>query len=391
MVKQVVQGLVKLFSSYGLAAGIFVFLLILTYLGTLEQIEHGLFDTQKKYFESLFVIHYFFDTVPVILPGVYLLLILLSINILVGGIIRMRKGWSQIGVLIIHGGILLLLVGGFITFKFSDDGHLTLYEGQQSSEFQSYHEWEILLTRHNDDGTATQYIIPGDDFYRATKDNPVTFEHPAMPFALRIDTYIRNAAPMQKGPMFEVDVPVVDGMFLSQRPPEKKNERNVAGAYATLVREDGSANQQLLLWGLLRDPVSVGVGEAEWTVDLRRKRWELPFTIALDEFRRELHARTAMAKSFESDVTKIEGQAEQPITIRMNEPLRHKGYTLYQASWGPQDAAPDEPLFSTFAVVRNPADKFPLYACIVITFGMTVHFSLKLRRYIRAERRRMAA
>jgi hypothetical protein len=42
-------------------------------------------------------------------------------------------------------------------------------------------------------------------------------------------------------------------------------------------------------------------------------------------------------------------------------------------------------LFSTFAVVRNPADQFPLYACIVIATGLVLHFTRKLLRHIRLE------
>jgi hypothetical protein len=35
--------------------------------------------------------------------------------------------------------------------------------------------------------------------------------------------------------------------------------------------------------------------------------------------------------------------------------------------------------------VRNPADQYPLYACIVIATGMILHFGRKLTRYIRVE------
>ena len=49
------------------------------------------------------------------------------------------------------------------------------------------------------------------------------------------------------------------------------------------------------------------------------------------------------------------------------------------------DARPGEPLFSTLAVVRNPADQYPLYACIVIAAGLVLHFSRRLTRYVSAE------
>jgi len=79
------------------------------------------------------------------------------------------------------------------------------------------------------------------------------------------------------------------------------------------------------------------------------------------------------------------------INIRMNEPLRYKGYTFFQASWGPQDARPGDPLFSTFAVVRNPADQWPKYACYVIGLGLLIYFAQKLGGYIRAQNRRRSA
>jgi hypothetical protein len=74
----------------------------------------------------------------------------------------------------------------------------------------------------------------------------------------------------------------------------------------------------------------------------------------------------------------------------MNEPLRHKGFTFFQSSWGPADAKPGQPLFSTFSVVRNPADDLPLYACIIIAIGMLVHFIRKIGRHIKLESGRRA-
>ena len=383
------KGTVAFFSSYGLAAGIFIFLLLLTYLGTLEQAELGLFLTQKKYFESLIVFHEAWG-IPIPLPGVYLLLILLFINIMLGGILRMRKGLSQIGVLIIHSGILLLLLGGLITYEFSIDGHMTLYENERSNTFESYHEWEIALGKRQPDGTVVEYIVPGNQFSSLTPEKSNILRNPEMPFDLALYGFAPNATPRPKGPMFEVSQKVIDGFYLESLPMEPEHERNVAGAYAQAQLKNGGHAFDMILWGMQQQPVSVTVDGESWTVDLRRRRWEVPFTVVLADFRRELHPRTAMAKAFESDIYKIENGVEQKINISMNKPLRHKGFTFFQASWGPQNAGPNDKLFSSFAVVKNPADRFPLYACIVITFGMLVHFSMKLRKYLRAEGHRRA-
>ncbi len=387
-VTRVAVGLYRFFSSYSLASVLFLFLLLLTYLGTVEQVNHGLYLTQKKYFESLFVVHPLFNAIPIVLPGVYLLLILLSINIFLGGIVRLRKSWTQVGVFISHGGILLLLVGGFITYKYSESGHLTLYEGEQSAVFKSYHEWELAITGPAQEGGRAEYVLDEHLFRRLGADETRVVTSPDWPFSLTLRAFMPNAMPRPAGPMVSAGRDVVDGVYLEPRPLEREQERNTAGLYAAVQSGDGAVQDDLILWGLQQAPASVAVGGENWTIDLRRRQWPLPFAIHLDKFTRELHPRTSMPSAFSSDVTKHDGGVEQKVKISMNQPLRHKGYTLYQASWGPQNAGPNDPLFSTLAVVRNPADQFPLYACIVITLGMFIHFILRLQRHLVAEGKR---
>ncbi|KGM05839.1 Cytochrome c-type biogenesis protein Ccs1/ResB [Methylophaga thiooxydans] len=62
---------------------------------------------------------------------------------------------------------------------------------------------------------------------------------------------------------------------------------------------------------------------------------KLPFTIAVDEFRIE-HYATGQPKSFESDLKVYDPDLAEPITttISVNHPLIHKGYAIYQASFG---------------------------------------------------------
>ena len=63
----------------------------------------------------------------------------------------------------------------------------------------------------------------------------------------------------------------------------------------------------------------------------------------------------------------------------MNSPLRHKGLILFQASF---QEFPDGTFSSTFAVVKNPSDHWPLVSCIVIACGMLIAFTQKLVRYV---------
>ena len=379
-------GVVRLLSSFGLSCVLLILLALLTWLGTLEQVHTGLFEVQKKYFESFFLLH---DAGPVSipLPGANLVLCVLFVNLTVGGVVRMRRGWATAGVLVVHLGILLLLLSGFTKTYFSTEGHLTLFEGQMSSSYQSYYRWEISIARRLADGRIQEWLVPQEDFDGATGSAPITLTADGLPFDLEVSHFMRNCQPRPKGPAFDVAVPVVDGFFLQLQPLVTVAEQNVSGAYATVVAPDGSRRRGIL-WGLDSGPWTVEAGGEDWAIELRKERYPMPFTVALDVFTKENHPRTSMPSAFSSDVTVIEGSTSRPVKIEMNEPLRDRGLVIYQASWGPSTAGPGDPLFSTLSVVRNPADKFPLYACIVIAAGLVLHFSRKLVRYMRSEARR---
>ena len=61
---------------------------------------------------------------------------------------------------------------------------------------------------------------------------------------------------------------------------------------------------------------------------------ELPFRIELEDFRIE-HYATGQPKSFESDLVVYDDTLKEPLrkTIRVNEPLIHRGLAIYQASF----------------------------------------------------------
>ena len=81
------------FSGYLLAVILLSLLLLLTYFGTMAQVEMGLYEASEKYFESMFL-YQKIGPVTIILPGVYLVSALLFVNLFLGGLVRARKNWS---------------------------------------------------------------------------------------------------------------------------------------------------------------------------------------------------------------------------------------------------------------------------------------------------------
>ena len=369
------RALFRFFASTGLSVALLLLLMLLTFLGTLAQVDRGLYAAQREYFGSLFLVHRLFGVFPVPLPGAYLLLALVFVNVVCGGIVRVRKGWKQAGVLIAHVGILLLLAGGFVTFHYSLEGHVTLYEGDAANTFQSSRAWELVIARTDADGSATEHIVPEKDFADLGGARTRTFFAQGVPFEITASGYVRNARQSAEGAPLET-LPAAD------EPAE-----NIPGVCVSVSAPGAETVHQAVLWGMSPTSWAAPLEGGEWTIQLRRRTWPLPFTLRLDKFTRELHPGTQIPKVFMSEVTQIDGDSEQAFRIAMNEPLRHGGYAFYQASWGPPDAGPNDPLFSSLAVARNPADPIPLYASTVICFGLLVQFLLKLAAYLKAESR----
>ncbi len=373
--------------SFGLVCVLLGFLFLLTFLGTLEQTKYGLYDVQKKYFESIWLIYWIGDRVPLPLPGVFTILSVLAVSLVVGGLIRIRKTGATAGVIIIHIGILIMLAAAIVKLELAADGHLTLFEKDRSDEFQSYHEWEVAIFDATQAGNVRELLIHESEFLDLDGDRARTFTSDELPFKVALSRFVRNSRPMPgRAPMRKAGLPLVDGWALEPVPLDKEAEQNISGVYVRLTDRQGAAEpREAVLWGAQRFPFTVSWGGRHWAVDLRKKRFKMPFTIVLDDFTHELHPRTGIAKLFMSDVTKIEEGTAQAIKIEMNQPLRHGGLILFQSGWGPSNARPGDPLFSTFAVVRNPSDQWPLVSCIVIAVGMLVAFGQKLVKYMKAQ------
>ena len=115
---------------------------------------------------------------------------------------------------------------------------------------------------------------------------------------------------------------------------------------------------------------------------MARERWEVPFTVKLEKFIHETYPNSMKPKVFQSEILRIEDDAEEPVKIYMNAPMRHSGFTFFQASWGPENAKPDDKKYTVFAVVKNPSDNWPLIACLAALVGLVLHFGWVLISYI---------
>jgi putative effector of murein hydrolase LrgA (UPF0299 family) len=399
--RSAVQQLLDAVGSMRLTVVLIVILALLTWLGTLAQVSDGIYYVQKEYFES-WVVWPKFGLVSLPLPGAVPVMALLFLNLLVGGIARMRWSWRNCGVLITHFGIALLLIAGYVKLEVSYSGHLSLQEGNTGSTIRSFQEWELALMWQEGD-KIMERIVPGATIERAIGGKTVRLTGDGLPFAVDVSHFLEHCNPVMKGPMVQSATPVVGGTFLFGDPKDrasmpKERDSKLAGCYVTVVDHEGDEKpQQGILWAADLLPTNVGEPHRPWVfqfggktygLELRHQIWNLPFDVRLDRFKKSEHPGTMMARDFSSFVTVIERDGTQaPAHIYMNEPLRKEGYAFYQTSFG---SDPKRPMgfYSVFEVASNPSDQWPKWACYVIAVGLLIHFIRKLSLYIAAENRR---
>lgn len=401
--ENVAMRVINFLSGLGLATILLLLLGILTWLATLEQIDNGLYPTLNKYFDwKAWYVLPEISTMPKIngnaltfpLPGGYWVCALLLLNLTLGGLIRVRKGKKQIGVLISHFGIIFMLAGGGVAHHFSERGNMRIDPDGMSNVAQDYFEYVIEAAEVKEAKQESIHVIRGKYLTDLEGGASRVFKLPKMPFDLEVAGYMKNAAPvpaMQQAP--QRGERIVDGYYLAEAPDREngkaiEQEAKMAGCYVRALFRDGTKSDPFILSGAAFYPFSVRVDDRIFTVDMRKRLWPMPFSIKLDQFTAEFHPGTQRPKKFVSDITRIENGSEAKVTVQMNEPMRYEGLTFFQASYGPPGAGPNDKLYTVFEVVKNPADKWPEYSLYVVSFGLLVHFIMKLLAYLNGSARK---
>jgi len=381
--------LFRFFSGFGLAVTCLLLLLILTWLSTLEQPAKGLYEVQKRYYdaEAWYVVPEL-DWLPKIngkpvslpLPGAYLVSAVLFVNLFLGGILRIRKGWKNIGVIISHFSMISLLIAGFVSHHYSKEGIMAVYQGDTSDFAQSYTEYTIEVAEIVNGEKEKPYVLPTEHLKNLGADQSRVFEIPELGIELNVSGWMRNSARVKvdKDDAGK-DVIEVDGWALQWLKTNPTEELNLAGCHVDVfVGGDQEKTARLVLHGGDPNACTITVDGKIYGLRLMREIWPMPFQVRLDESIGEYYPGTRKPSTFQSDITRIADGSEQAFRIKMNEPMRYGGYTLYQARW--EDSG-DRPM-SGFAIVKNPSDQWPKYSLYISILGLTIHFGMKLGGFV---------
>jgi hypothetical protein len=119
----------------------------------------------------------------------------------------------------------------------------------------------------------------------------------------------------------------------------------------------------------LGDILRLFTDQAVYFLNYSPNRIQIGFDVHLKEFRLGKYPGTLRASSYES-LVEVDGLGE--VLISMNEPLKHQGLTLYQASY--QEGRDGVPVASIFSVNYDPGRGLKYLGSLILSLGVVVLF-----------------
>ncbi len=359
--------------------------LALVFIGTIAQVEQGLFNAQNRYFRSFLV---FWGPagagwkIPVF-PGGYLIGGLLMVNLLFAQALRLRFTWGNFGLALTHAGLILLLAGQMFTDLFQVESHMRITEGQTVNYSESGRLVEMIIVDASKTDVNEEITIPDSLLARGGE-----IRHPAMPMVVQTRHFAPNSnlAQLRAGETNGAAATQGFGREIRLSPAPlttKMDERNLPSVVVELF--SAQSRQSLGTWLIslyLGEPQTVVCDGKAYHIGLRNKRYYKPFTLQLLKFTHEVYPGTQIPKNFSSRV-RLQNPATQEdreVLIYMNTPLRYGGETYYQASFDEKDP---QAVATVLQVVRNPSWLAPYLACILVSVGLCWQFLIHLAAFIK--------
>jgi len=398
---------VRIFSSLRLTIVCLTLALVLVFVGTIAQVNLGLYEVQARFFRSILIYwtppgaHW---RIPVY-PGGWLIGAVLLVNLLCAHIKRFGLQRRKIGLLLIHAGLIVLLVGFFFTEVFQVESQMRIATGGTKNYAEDSRRNELVVLDVTDPA-RDKVVAISQEVLAKGGEIPLS----GLPLRLTVKRYLANsvpAGPMSEGEKIKADHGVGQHLLFTAAPNVgRMDDENKPAA----LIEVSAGNQTVGDWtvstwltkrpwctqlqgefGALVGTQIDGPQQFTWAgrtyqIALRAVRYYNPYAITLLEFKHDVYAGTDIPSNFSSRIhlQDPERGEDRDVVIRMNSPLRYRGQAYYQASFEEGDTV------SILQVVRNPAASTPYVACSLIAIGLLTQFLMHLFGFARRKAGAMA-
>lgn len=322
---------------------------------------------------------------------------------------------QRAGIVLLHGGVGLLMVGEALVAYNAVESQLRLVEGATSNYTYDIRTTELALVDSSDEDEDHVLVVPQRLLTASVQNKSAVVDAAGqLPVEATVVKFFRNhdlVTPTQAKTRIEeenkrrkekkeeplaFDNPATAGLGLERvaiELPQSKGTDSSAGVdlAAAYVRftEKGSGKDlgtyllsQIASEGSSQPFEKLEVDGKTYEAALRFKRIYHPFTVTLKDVRQDNYVGTNTPRNYSSDIRLVDHTAGIDMTphIMMNNPLRYGGNTFYQSGYMRDPDSGQE--YTTLAVVTNTGWMIPYVSCMLVSIGMLAHFTGTLYRFL---------
>jgi hypothetical protein len=191
----------KFLTSLKVTVVLLVLSTLLVFLGTLAQVNEGLWEAQERWFKSYFVFRRAGDSwwVPPVFPGGYTLGFSLLLNLIAAHIHRFQWSGKKVGIHLTHAGIVLLLVGQLATDMLSRESFVSFEEGQSRDYSEAHRTVELVVLGEPQNGR--ERVV---SFTEAAVARKQPLLAPDLPFEMRVTEWGENGEVHSHATLLEI-------------------------------------------------------------------------------------------------------------------------------------------------------------------------------------------
>jgi ABC-type transport system involved in cytochrome c biogenesis permease subunit len=302
------------------------------------------------------------------------------------------------GIVLIHGGIGLMMVGELLVGTFVSEERIMIDEGDSSNYAADIRSTELAIvdsSSSEDDVVVVPLWVKGRQSSLLRTGGVI--QHDDLPFDVEVVEYFRNSN--LKDVARDADNKATAGkgrrtIAVETRPGSGTDggEVDMASAYVRFLEKGGSKEigTYMLSQVVLQDrrgatyvfDEEIPAGGKTYHAAVRFKRTYKPYALRLIDVRKDDYIGTTTPKNYSSDLRLVDASrsVDREVKVWMNNPLRYAGETFYQSGYhlGANGAET-----TTLQVVRNTGWMIPYVACMLVMTGMFGHFSNVLLRFLR--------
>jgi ResB-like family len=302
------------------------------------------------------------------------------------------------GVVLLHQGLLLLMFNELFVAKYVSEYNISLVEGQTTNFLRDIRSSELALLDRSNPDTDKHFVVPqhlleanaakNEKLAKANKPlEAIEDKDGALPVAVTVLQYTRNAAARKLKK--DEKTPATAGRGLKEgidvlkaaKGTDTGGRADMGAMYVQFKDKKSGADlgTYLLLQAVAEDSIStskellpqletVKAGDKDYVASLRFKRQYVPFTVHLVEARRDNYVGTATPKNYSSDIVLKDPTSgvDSKVHIKMNDPLRYSGLTLYQSGHNELGGGLDH---TVLAVVFNNGFLIPYVALMILPWA----------------------